>query len=106
MEAVKQYLQAKLALIEAQEFAALLDAPHNSKIADIAFVCTLDPKTSNTNAVMPRSMRAFVEVEARRKADNIIRDAVTAMQAELVTIAEAARQEYAQIAADAGVTLP
>lgn len=105
MNAIDRYNRAKADLAEATAFVAMLDAPSNGKFVDLVFYSSIKDKSGNT-AKMPAVMREEVEDAAKTKADNIYRAALVKMQADLVTIANEAKIEYAQIAADAGVTVP
>ena len=97
----------KTQLAEAQAWANLAVAPNKGKYSVESLDCVIRDKTSSTPPTrMPPSMTDYVNVEATKKADNIVSLAIASMQAKLVELAELARQEYAQIAADAGVTVP
>ena len=104
MTAIDRYVKAKAELAEATAFVALLDAPSNGKFVDIVFYASI--KAGTVVSKMPAVMREEVEDAAKTRADNIYRAALVKMQADLVTIANEAKIEYAQIAADAGVTVP
>ncbi len=104
MTAIARYVQAKAEYEAAQAFVAMFDVTGN-KVADLVYYHSNDPKDGPT-VQMPQAMRKYAEKEAKQRADNIGRAVLVLMQADLVAIAEEARVEYAQIAADAGITLP
>jgi Fe-S cluster assembly scaffold protein SufB len=112
MTAIDQYTKLKAKIAEAKAWAALAVPPATGKIVDVVFDCAIYDKDAPSLSGlpkperMPNSMQAYAIPEAKQKADNIIAGAIARMEAELVTLAEAARLEYQQIAADAGLNLP
>ena len=107
MTAIDRYVVKKAQLAEAQAWANLAVLPNKGKYNVESLDCVIRDKTSSTPpARIPASLSPYVNDEAAKKTDNIVALAITAMQAELTSLAELARQEYAQIAADAGVTVP
>jgi len=107
MTAIDRYSKAKAALAEAQAWANLAVAPNKGKYSVVTFDVQIQDRAQSAPAQrMPLKIAEYVNTAATSKADNVVALALTAMQEDLTALAELARQEYAQIAADAGVTLP
>jgi len=104
MNAVERYVRAKAALAEAQAWANLFGPPTNAKAVDMVFY--FSAKKGNNISPMPTTLRRACEENALSKITQIVNQSLNALQAELEAIALEAKAEYAQIAADAGITVP
>lgn len=104
MKAIDRYILAKAEYTEAQAFVALFDV-QGAKVTDLVYYHAMTPKNSQP-VQMPNALRRYAEDQAKSKTDNIGRAALTAMAANLQSIAAEAVTEYRQMAADAGITLP
>ncbi len=102
MSALRTYAELKQAVSEAERFLALISGEGGTVTAN--FDCTIKPAAGDA-AKMPRAMRTVVDAIAAQRTPALLLAAVNELKRQLEVAANAARTEYANIAADAGLSL-
>jgi hypothetical protein len=101
MSELDRFRRQKANVAEAEAFVALLA---DGRIVNLAIDMNIKPRTSEAVRI-PRALKDAVEEIAQSRLDNVLALAVAAMRVELNQIGQAAKAEYEQLAADAGLVV-